>query len=357
MIKVVELEGSYYQIGQGWGEALREDMPKIIQIELGTVAALLGVDIKTVVAIGSSYLEVAEKYDPDFMQVLKGFSQGAEVDFNTFFAIRAVLEILFQTSRPEGMCTSFAVTGEATASGETIIGQNIDWHPELPLVLLRINWPNGVQQLSLTLGGVFEYSLSHHPSYEPYAGAATLTATSNSRPGQPTVPVSIVMQKAYRQANIDKALAEFAASELNIASFLLADGAGNISGIELGAGTHVLLSSPKGTLVHANHYQSDLFVPKDIFLPYVPDSPLRQARLTKLIDENYGNITVDHMKRFLADHENYPKAICAHVDPKSELPPSATVGSVIMVPARKMMYVAAGTPCSNDYIPFDMNNE
>lgn len=58
------------------------------------------------------------------------------------------------------MCTSLALTGAATENGLTILGQNIDWHPDAPIDLLRIKYTDGLEQFSLCLLGNSYYNLN-----------------------------------------------------------------------------------------------------------------------------------------------------------------------------------------------------
>ncbi|WP_027184836.1 C45 family autoproteolytic acyltransferase/hydolase [Desulfovibrio inopinatus] len=354
MLNIVELKGSYYEIGVGWGKAFKNDMPNVVRIEMEAITAILGLNLENVIQISSQYMTLASDYDPDFMQVLRGFADGAEMQFETFFAIRTLLEVLFYSGRSEGMCTSFALTKSATETGETIIGQNIDWHPGLPMVLLKITWPNGVRQLTLSMGGIWEYGLSQYLNASPFGIAATLTASWTDHPDHLTVPISMVMNKAARQKNFNSALSVFRETEQNLASFLLANGDGELVGVELGLRDHEILRPENDILVHSNHYLSERFRTKDIFLPFVPDSPLRYQRLLQLTQDARGKITPETMMRFLSDHENYPKAICSHVDPKSDFPPSATTASIIMVPSKHVIHVAVGNPCNTPYIPYSL---
>ncbi len=355
MFNIVELKGSYYEIGRGWGTAFKGEMDKVVQTELGIISRFYGINIDAVVELGRKYLPIAKSYDPDFVEVLQGFAEGAEVEFNTLFAIRTTLEILFYTSRPEGMCTSFAIAEGATNNGQTIIGQNIDWHPGLPMALLRIEWPNGVKQFSLSMSGIWEYSLSSHASSSPYGVVSTLTATPDEDPANLTVPISIIMNKASRQKNLNEALSVFTEAKSNLASFLLANGNGEIAGIELGLRSFEKLLPENDILVHANHYLSERYLLKDIFLPFVPDSPGRYKRLTELLKQDHRKTTPELLMKYLSDHNNGPKGVCTHVDPKSELPPSATLASVIMVPEEKIIYGALGNPCENEFIRYELN--
>lgn len=355
MLRVAELKGSYYEIGEGWGKEFQGKMDNVIQIELGVAASFYGIPIEGVIELSRKYLPVAKNYDPNFIEVLRGFADGAEIEFDTFFAIRATLELLFFSGKPSGLCTSLAITGAATHNGDTIIGQNIDWHPELPLALLRIEWPNGVKQLSLSMAGIFEYSLSSHPSAPPYGVAATLTCTADETLETTKVLISFMMNKATRQVSLEEAISVFSEKDMNIASFLLANGKGFIRGIELGLNSFEILKPEREMIVHANHYVSERYKTRDMLLQFVPDSPLRYQRLHELLTTDYGEVTPEHVMKYFSDHSNYPKGICAHVDPESDLPPSATLASVIIVPKQKDMYIAVGNPCQNDYIRYSLN--
>ncbi|QJB57192.1 C45 family peptidase [Pseudodesulfovibrio sp. zrk46] len=349
MLQTVELQGSYYDIGKGWGEVFKQDMDRIISTELGLIAAFYGINTETVIELGQKFFPAAQQYDPDFIEVLRGFSEGAGVNFDTTFAIRSVLELLCSGPPPQGMCTSLAVSGTATQNGQMIIGQNIDWHPTLPMALLRITWPNGVKQLALSMSGIWEYTLSAYADSSPFSIMSTLTVTPNTKPELPLVPISFILNKASRQKRLEHALDVFINANSTMPSYLLANGDGDMIGVELGLHSHELLHPDSDVLIHANHNLSERFAAVDGFLKFVPDSPLRYTRLKQLVAQNHGKITPKHVMTFLSDHNNHPKGICAHVDPDSKLPPSATLASVVIIPEEAAMYVAVGNPCENEY--------
>jgi len=248
----------------------------------------------------------------------------------------------------------FAVTGDATKDGNTLIGQNIDWHPGLPLYVLRITWPSGVEQLSLSLGGIWEYPLSYHPSSSPFGMASNLTVSMAEPMDIKKVPVSIVMNKASRQKRLEAALSTYINAGQNLVSYVLASAEGEMVGIESAAGAYEVLFPENNVMVRANHYLTDRFKPIDFFGPFVPDSYLRYHRLKNLIRKDTGKITPALMMEKLSDHNNYPKSICAHVDSDSHLPPSQTLASVIMVPEKKRVYIAPGNPCETEFVVYDM---
>ena len=60
MGNVVELSGSYYEIGKGWGAVFKEEMRKVVEIELGIISAFYGIDIDGVVEVSRKYLPAAK---------------------------------------------------------------------------------------------------------------------------------------------------------------------------------------------------------------------------------------------------------------------------------------------------------
>ncbi len=354
-MEILELNGSYFEIGEQWGKAFNSNLQKFMDMEIEGLAQYFGLEPAAVVSLASKFLSNAKTYDPEFMDVLTGFSKSSGIAFEKIFAIRCLLELSFFIQQIPEMCTSFAVTGSATKNGNTIIGQNIDWHPGIPMKMLKINWPNGVSQLSLSVGGIWEYSLTSHSSSSPFGIAANATVAYREGQNIDKTPLSIVMNKASRQKRMGEALSVFIEAKKDLGSFLMASAEGDMLGMECVADDVEILYPQKNTLVRANHYLTDRFKQYEFFSSYVPDSYLRYARLKRLIQENRGEMTPKMMMGFLADHNGFPKSICTHVDPESVLPPSASIASIVMIPKEKTMYVAFGNPCETEYVKYTMD--
>lgn len=354
MLTPVELKGSYFEIGKGWGEIFSQEIEQVIATELSIVAAFFNGSTDAVVAAAQRYMQAATAYDPEGVEILRGFSAGAKVDFETIFALRSLFDLLCSGGASQGMCTALAVSGAATKGAQTILAQNVDWHPDLPVALFRITWPNGVKQLSLSMSGIWEYTLASHEAEAPFGILSTLTVTPQEYADTPRIPISFIMNRASRQKRLEHALSTFTNAKSTMPSYVLANGKGEMISIELGLHSNEILYPERDMLVHTNHYLAARYAPKDVFLPFVPDSPRRYARMKKLLDAHYGAITTEHVAKFLSDHNNHPKGICAHVDPESQLPPSSTVASVIMLPKEGAMFIATGNPCANKYNRYEL---
>lgn len=355
MMKSVELSGTYYEIGEKWGKSLKKEIQKSLEIEIHGLAAFISMEKESLIQLAAKFIPMTKEFDPEFMEVLEGIAKGSGQTVEEIFALRSLLELMFYFHKIPAMCTSFAVTSPATADGSTIIGQNIDFHAGLPMSLLKITWPNGVRQLGLTLGGcIWEYTLNVHPSFSPFAMASNLTVSMTEEQELMKVPISIIMNKVGRQKRLEQALSVLIHSQQNLAGFVLASGEGDIIGIENAANQYEVLYPEENIMVRANHYLSDRFKPMDFFAPFVPDSYLRYSRLKQLITREKGKITAEIMMEKLGDHNNFPKAICSHIDKDSKYPPSQTLASIIMVPEKKCVYIASGQPCKSKFVKYIM---
>ena len=349
---IIRLKGTYIQIGHAWGKAIKNDLRSSIDNELNGIARYISKEKKDLIAMSNKLIPMARAYDPQFMEVLEGMAEGSGISFEEIFALRSLLELMFYCHKLPNMCTAFAAAGDATKDGTTIIGQNIDWHPDTNMSLLRISWPGGAEQLSLCLGGIWEYPLTRHPDEVPFGLASTLTVSLTPGQDLKKVPLSIVMNRAARQKRLERALSVFVNGEQNMGGFVLASAEDEIIGIELANNNYEVLYPEREMMMRANHYLTDRFKPLDIFAKYWPDSYLRYNRLKVLMQKDWGRITPELMMKKLSDHNNSPKSLCTHVDPEAMFAPSQTLASVIMVPEKGLVYIANGNPCTTPFLEY-----
>ena len=353
MLKVVELKGSYEDIGLEWGKQLKTEIETAIRVEIGGTASFFGIEPEVLYETAQKLLPAAKEYDPDFITVMKGIARGTGRSFEEIFALRSVLEIMFYYQKLTPMCTSFAVGPERTRDKTTLIGQNIDWHEGIPMALLKITWPNGVRQLSLTLGSIWEYPLTIPDSGVPFGLASNLAVSMTADQETIRPPLSMVMQKAARQKRLEQALSVMINARQNMGGFILASAEGDLIGVEHAANQYEVLYPDNQVMVRSNHYLTDRFKPIDFFGSFAPDSYLRFSRIRNLTAIPGDNITLESMMKCMADHHNFPKGICMHVDKASPYAPSETLASVIMIPEKKVVYIAGGNPCSTAYVKYE----
>ncbi|MBM7856087.1 isopenicillin-N N-acyltransferase-like protein [Desulfohalotomaculum tongense] len=348
--KIIECKGTAYEIGRQYGEACKDNILKSLEMNLEGIIHRCSTSKEEIIANANKFLPLVKNFDPQLIEFLKGESEGAGISFEEAFYLRSSFEVGLFYGKISGLCTSFAITGAATKNGKTMLGQNIDWTPGFPMDLLKIRYANGLEQLALSLGGVLEYTLNS--AGLGMCANMTLTPMENY---QLNIPIGCYLPKVMRQKSISDALGILCQAARGIGYYHLANAGGNITGIESVFDDFNVLQPEKDILVHSNHYLTERFKKGDWGYFLFPDSYLRVNRIQKLIEQNYGNITLKLMMEILSDHNNYPHSICRHID--EEKPPefhSETLASFIMVPEDRTMYISYGNPCHYEYLEYKL---
>jgi len=345
--KIIECSGTPYEIGKQYGATCKESIHKSIAMHLGAFKYVYNASKGQIIANAKKFIPSVEKFDPDLIEMLKGQAEGAGVSFDEVFALRCMIEFGEYYNQITALCTSFIATGRATKEGKTIIGQNIDWSPDFPMDLLKIKHANGLEQLTLAFGGVLEWTLSS-------AGLGMVMNLVLSPPEDQrlNVPCGCIIPKAMRQKNLGDALAVICEAGRGLLYYALGSGQGDIIGIETRPDDFNVLQPEEDILVHSNHYLTERFKKGDwIYAVGAADSYLRVQRIKRLMKKHYGNLSVEVMMKIMRDHNNYPNAICRHVDKDAPIP-FKTLASIIMVPEDKVMYIAYGNPCKYEYVEY-----
>lgn len=344
--KMIECGGTAYEIGLQYGREAKQNIQKALSLLIaGLRMSPFRADREKVLACGKKYLANVKAFDSSGIDRVRGMADGAEISFDEAFAIHCYMELAINYPYLAGMCTSFAATGPATKDGITMLGQNIDWHPDTPLDLLRIRHTDGLEQMAITFFGTPCCILTT----KGIGNCANLTLAPMG-PVTNHIPFSFYLFKAMRQKSFEDAFEVLENSARGLQYYHLADARGNLLGIESIYDGYSVLEAKQGMLVHANHYETEEYAKNDGAHTFITDSFLRAPRLRLLIEQHYGSLTPEIMMALLADHEGYPNSICRHVDgSKPQEFASMSKASFIMIPAERKMYICAGPPCENKY--------
>ena len=350
-LKVVDVSGSYYEMGFQYGKACPE-----ISGMLDMTYQLFGGRNKTKSILEKyipMYLPYTEKYAPGIVEEMRGIAAGANVDFQDIF----FLNITYEISVPSvmGGCTAFAALGEATANGNLITGQNFDYiEPwEEFIILLRMKPTDSPSIMAVTSAGclcLFGINsagisvnlnlLRNKESLEPMAG----------------VPTHVILRRLFMSENLGETITIIASAEGRSAkNYLVANNQEGIIDIETTTNDMEIQFPERGMLTHANHFKTDRFKSTDLAPLLVPDAYIRSYKLFHLMEQNYGHISIDVMKQLLQEHSNYPNSICRHPDQKALLPIARmmkTLISIISCPEEKKAYIAIGNPCESGYFEY-----
>lgn len=347
---LIELAGTPAEVGRGWGRALADNMRQ----GLNRILAVVGEVHKTSRTEALSYAmklwPAATRFDPELEPFVRGQAQGAGMSLEEAWATRCGLELLFMNTNLAAMCTTLAGVGPATPDGQSLMGQNIDWFGGTPLALLRIKRSDGLRQLVLPVLGLGEYTLNS-------AGlGCCLNGVAAMQPSlEPKIPMAAYLPRAMRQTDIAQASRLLEQACRGIVAVTLADAQGGLLCVEGTLDDCEILKPRDGFLVHANNYRTPRFQAVDGCRMIFLDGPARTARMDELAAGLGGRLTPETLGRALMDHQGSPNSICRHPDP--DVPPglqAESLGSFIMLPAQGAMLVAAGNPCTHEYVRYDV---
>ena len=349
-IHVVELAGTPTEVGRGWGQALSGHMRQGLDRILAVVGDVHKTSRAENLALAMKLWPAATQFDPELEPFVRGQAQGAGMSLEEAWATRCGLELLFENSNLAAMCTTLAGTGPATPDGQAIIGQNIDWFTGTPIALLHIRRSDDLRQLVLPILGLGEYTLNS-------AGlACCLNGVVAMQPDRkPNVPLAAYLPRAMRQTDIASARRLLEQACRSIVAVTLADAQGGLLCVESTLDECEVLQPRNGFLVHANNYRTPRFQAVDGCRMIFPDSQARTARMEELAAGLDGRLTPETLGRALMDHQGHPNSICRH--PDLAVPPgmrAESLGSFIMLPAQGSMLVAAGNPCTHEYVRYEV---
>jgi isopenicillin-N N-acyltransferase like protein len=349
IIKVVEVSGTYFEMGLQYGRACPE-----IKEMVGIMCQLLETDFQELVTFSASYLPAIQGYDQHLLDEIKGIAEGAKVDIEEIVLLTAWYEMsIFKAASALAGCTSFAAGGEATADSELIVGQNWDMAPPLEnmLVLLKMKPNDGMSIMALAAAGSLGL-IGLNSAGISVNGNMLMHRDYTSPRG--IVPHNVIARKTIESRSLSKAISAVAAAKRGPAVHqLFGSSQGDVISIEVTPDDLGFLYPVDDIFTHSNNFATERFKAGDIMARCIPDSFLRVKKLDNLMRKHKGSLSVDLMKDLLQNHNNFPDSICRH--PDEELVPSLqlkTVASIITQPKEQKMHIAIGSPCENEYIEY-----
>lgn len=342
--KLVECSGTPYEIGLQWGKGCKASILRISENIFNSMAAFYQASKEQVISNAMKYFPIVQEFDPYLAEIMRGQADAVGLDIKEIFTQKCINELTFYYNNISGLCTSFAAAAKATQDGKTILGQNIDFIPGTPIDLLKIHHTHGPVQFILSFSNASEFTFS----------SAGFGMCANATIGQDfslNIPVACYLPKVMRQKALNEAMDILKQAARGLGYYHLADASGQMIGIESIHNDFELLCPQRDMLLHSNHYLTERFKGRDTASQYQPDSYHRLDTIRNFMNEHYGQINVDSMIEFFADHDHHPYSICRHVDPAAPIS-SVTLASFITVPAEGAIYIAAGNPCECGYVRY-----
>jgi isopenicillin-N N-acyltransferase like protein len=357
----VLVEGSARERGRSYGEQARERVQRSVDAYREVFAAYAGWNWATVTEHAGAYRRAIERFDPTYLEEIRGIAEGAALGEADILAINVRTEVMFAAKardaadRQVGGCSAFAVTPARSANGRTLIGQNWDWllHSAETVVVLEVEQPDRPDFVTVVEAGL----LAKTGMNSSGIGLVTNALVSDTDRGVPGIPYHVALRAILDTESISDAFAVLQrGSRSSSANYLVAHTDGLAVDIEAAPGelgTLFLQFPNDGLLLHTNHFTSERFRGVDVGLWVMPDSPFRLQRLHEQVDPTHA-LALDDFRTALADHANHPSGVCCHPDPRWQpLEQAETVASVLMDLEARRMWLADGRPCTAPYEELD----
>jgi isopenicillin-N N-acyltransferase-like protein len=351
ILPFVHAQGSWGEIGRTVGTMLAPLIERHLTAWTRHVAEQTGAGRRAVIEAAARFAGPIQTHAPFLWEELEGMAQGSGISTGELLVLQARAEVLRALrDRPAPIaaaeCTTFAVSGQRTADGGVLFGQNVDLAPLLEDfgVIVRQYPRDAPAALCYTSAGL----LGHNGLNEAGVG---LCANFVDDPGGwgDGLPRYLLSRLALTRDSAGGALA--AALEPPRAAsrnLLIADDRGTLIDAECLRSAVGVIRGRDGMLVHANHLEA----PELCALESPGEnSRHRRRRLEELIEGATEPLTVAHLRAFYRDHANAPHSLCAHPFEGRNV---KTVVSVIGDLRSRELHAAKGSPCRAPYATYTL---
>ena len=351
------LQGDHYTMGRQHGHQVRELRPLIVEaIEVRfRQIEQYGPDARFEALMRETH-ELLQDIDAPLLAMIRGQAEALEFEFDTLLRYDLVTYLLdyLVTRKPPGTegCTTWAATGSASASGQPILAKNRDNRQErLPLqIVIHATPESGYRYVcSGSAGSPGVYCAGINQA--GLAVADTHVCSTDLGPGLPDY--SLMMHILEAHDSVSSALDYLrSVPRQGRNNLILADAQGHLAVFEIGHRRYGLFETHDGTLVSTNHFVSPEL--RDCFVNTSPppkrgSSFHRYERVTRELDDAFGQIDVPFAQRLMASHDGPLASICRHAVAGKD---SATNSTSIFLPAQRTMLFCHGLPCQGQYDEF-----
>ncbi|PII88204.1 acyl-coenzyme A--6-aminopenicillanic-acid-acyltransferase form [Leucobacter sp. OLJS4] len=379
-IPVVEVSGAPRERGRQYGEAARDLIATAIGYYSAALGAQTGLGWGAISRSVRTWLPISEELAPHLVEEMRGIAEGAGVGFDEILALNLRGEFVHnhraqRAGQPKAAdaatideddrgsvdgCTSFFLTGAASGTGDTLVGQNWDWRTltaETTMAIRVVQDPLPTVVMQVEAGQVGRHGAN---SSGIALNANGLGGTFDSTIG---LPQTLIRRLVLDSADIASALKVLVKTRPHIASnALLAHRSG--FGIDLETTPHGVdwvYPDESGMIAHTNHYQAA--VPPQLAGRYRPassDSLLRLPRvsagLRRVASATSAAESREAVRAAMSDHLGFPEGVCTHpVEGADPLKQWSTLLSSCVNLSTGQYHVAAGYPCETPYTELPWN--
>jgi len=342
MIPLIEASGSPYEVGVAIGRAAGAAINEATLSTRGGIA--LATRHPDAMPMVDRYLDATREATPNLVAEMQGIADGAGVPLLEIFIMNAAAELHQATGFFEESCTVVGITQAGTADGSVLLAHNEDatagWGNYAYVV--RAEPSEGPAYVAFTYAG-----LLLHQGVNA-AGIGSVGNALYAQDARPGVPKLLAYRQIMSESTIEGAIRAATSSTRAFGNnHLIANSEGDIYDVEVTGTRWALHHAGNRFIAHGNHLvapeMADLDANDDLL-----NSRLRQKRVERLVDSNWGRIDTGVLTGIMSDHSNYPGSVCKHHVPESELE-YGTIGSVVIDVTNRTLRACAGNPCRSEW--------
>ena len=350
LIPQVFMKGSFREMGSQYGEAMASEIA--FQKDWWTkvlAAHWPNMDMERALnAAKTMYAPAVELYAPRWADFIEGMAEGAGLPYDDVLWINVASNLLegpaMAMRMVAGGCTDIGVQPDKTDIGKLIIGQNLDWHPELKPVCLHFDPADAPKALAFTISGALpQFGISENG----YGSFGNALGTEENKTG---VTMNALTAELLFQDCIGSACERITMADRSMCfNHMLGAADGTLIDFETTPSSFgVLLPEEKGWIAHTNHYITSWMQKDDTFKTF-PDTFVRRSGAEKFL-RDADVITVDTLKKIFSDHHgDKTRSLCTHPVPGASFTECwQTVYSMISIPEDGVIY-ATTQPCEHEY--------
>lgn len=356
MTRLVDLEGTHYEIGVQHGKQLKEAITdRVIPFVEG--------DMEEIGVSQSSYLEIIPKYEgllidhyPQILDETKGIAEGAGVSYEKALLVLLFWEIRDTVTHSFPECSSFVAAGRATADGHPIATQNTDWPRHMREknidFTFKVKPDKGYSFLGRGLAGNLGRPsvIGFNEKGLGFVGSGVRQLVGGGFGFPPLVATRLGIEScATVEEFIDlvKSIQGWSHAGENVD---VVDASGDMARVSFSTRRTMILEASNHFIASTNHYHHEEMrrygpLSKEDY----PSSWERYYRLVSLLHENHGEINKDSAMRIMSDHAfgekppNGAKSLCRHGENVQ------TMTNVVFAPTKGDYWISHGNPCRGQY--------
>jgi hypothetical protein len=375
-MKEINLEGSFYEMGQQYGNHFKSVIKKMIfEFKLMAVASegegrdFFRPKIRHMIwglvkmkKYQKKYKEVAsefetniEKYYPEILEMIKGISDTTKVDYKDLIFVNCLLEYSLK-------CSAFGATGASTKEGKPLIAMNADEGKAVQKYYVTINLkPENAYNFTAVFitGMIFPvFGMNEHG----LALASLALFLDNDSLSKIRLPFFLKLSVIHNCKTVSEAKEVFdkippsgmgTATYIADSNQLLVQEESSIlkKTVVYDNGTHHTANFPS-----SKELQEYVKLDKldDIIFFYAKN---RHRRIGDSLKKNEGQLDEELFYKIISDHgspedDSVNKSVCVHPENTKGI---KTCASIILSPRDKTMKVFEGNPCKNKVKKYEFN--